>query len=160
MPASAVPAGIITHRVMLPKTEDLAMRSPNSHPIKGHYQRRMEALLDQPDIKHTRSLLQEREIIALLSLEMSHRYREILVMLYTHPLLSIEELAVFSGLHPRTTYRYVLELSHWGYLECFHQSSGKGNENRKPAQGAKRRMYVGRSESGACSICPLQRQRP
>ena len=136
---------------MLPKTEDLAMRSPNSHPIKGHYQRRMEALLDQPDIKHTRRA--SAEIIALLSLEMSHGYRKILVMLYTHPLLSIEGTRRVRALHPRTTYRYVLELSHWGCLECFHQSSGKGNDKQKTGPAQKGGCTLGaRSQGPALSV--------
>ena len=138
MQASAVPAGIITHRVMGPMTEKKGTWSPNSHPIKGHYQQRVEALLDQPDIRHAHNLSQEREIIALLSLEMSHRYREILLMLYTHPLLSIEELAIFSSLHPPTAYRYVLELSRWGCLEDWRSVQGLGESGEASRPGRKK----------------------
>jgi hypothetical protein len=130
MTASAVPPGIIRHRVLLPNT--LETRSPIRVPIEGHYQERMEALLNQPDMGQARSLSHEREIIALLSLAMSNRYREVLLILYTYPMLSVEELAVFSGLHPRTAYRYVLELSAtFGCLECFRRPFGSSEESAR-----------------------------
>jgi hypothetical protein len=134
MTARGVPPGIIAHRVV-PQTGDSTSPGRTSRLVKGPYQMRMEALLHQPHKKPPRSIQQERESLALLSLAMSERYRQILLMLYTYPLLSIEELAVFSGLHPKTAYRYVLELSAtFGYLTSFHRPRGLSEEHARPGR--------------------------
>jgi hypothetical protein len=139
MDAKALPAGIITPHVW-PQTSDHASSNRASRIVQGQYQMRMEALLHQPYMEQASGLRQERERIALLSLKMSHRYREILLMLYTYPLLSVEELAVLSGLHPRTASRYVLTLSHWGCVEWMAQPRGlgKGRSVQKERQGRKK----------------------
>jgi hypothetical protein len=111
MSAQAVPAGILRQRMVLPKRV-----AQGSRPVRGQYQARMEALVAEGQIGPARSPSQEDERVALLSLAMSERYRKIMLMLYTHPLLEISELALLSGLYPRTASRYVLQLSHWGYL--------------------------------------------
>lgn len=129
MTASAIPPGIITNRVKAP---DKATRSSIRVPIEGHYQERMKILLNQPDVGLLRASGQEREIVALLSLQMSDRYREILLILYTYPMLAIEELAAFCGLHPPTAYRYVLSLSAtFGCLDCFRRPQGRDENSTR-----------------------------
>jgi hypothetical protein len=135
MDAKALPLDIITPRVF-PKTSDHPSSNRGSRIVQGQYQMRMEALLHQPDLEQASDLRQERERIALLALVMSHRYREILLTLYIHPLLSVEELAVLSHLHPRTASRYVLTLSHWECVERIAQPRGlgKGRSDQKEKQ--------------------------
>jgi DNA-binding MarR family transcriptional regulator len=113
MNAQAVPPGILRQQVVLPER---VAQGQGSRPVRGQYQARSLALVAQGRIGPADSPSQEDEMVALLSLSMSERYRKTLLMLYTHPLLTIEELALLSGLHPRTASRYVSQLSHWGYL--------------------------------------------
>jgi hypothetical protein len=57
---------------------------------------------------------------------MSERYREMLLLLYTNPLLSTEEIAVLGGLHAETTERYLLTLEQWGCLLPLSHAKSKG----------------------------------
>jgi Replication-relaxation len=138
MDAAAVPSGIIAPRVW-PKNPDHKRSSRVSRIVEGQYQMRMEALLHEPHLEQARNFRQERERIALLSLKMSDRYRSLLLMLYTHPLLSIEELAVLSGLQPRTASRYVFQLAQWGCVERFQQPQGKGEGRNEECAGQGRK---------------------
>jgi predicted ArsR family transcriptional regulator len=78
------------------------------------------------------SLAKEREIIDLLGLEMSQRYRDVLLLLYAHPLTCAKELATFLGLAEQSLLRYLYTLSGWHCIESVkHEERGRAEKRWK-----------------------------
>ena len=69
--------------------------------------------------------LNEREVIALLGLQLNPRQWEILRLLLAHPLLSDEELASFLNLQRRSVRCLLYELHQLGCLEPIGTKVGK-----------------------------------
>ncbi len=116
---------------------------PSNMLVRGDYHERLEGLLKQSMAGVTLSSTQERELIALLGLHMSERYREMLLLLYANPLLSTEEIAALGGLHAGTTERYLLTLHQWGCL--LPLSHAKNKEERRWALSVRGLRYLAAS---------------
>ncbi len=133
MTAAALPPDIVTSR--LSKQEGSTQKPRlSSMLVRGDYHERLDDLLKRSMAGSVLSSTQERELIALLGLHMSERYREILLLLYANPLLSTDEIAVLGGLHARTTERYLLTLEQWGCLLPLSQ--------RQPAKSKPEKRWV------------------
>ena len=108
MSYAAVPPGIFPDLVDVGPAEAQGKRRTL---VRGHYHERFHALSFEPN-----KLAKEREIAALLGLEMSNRFRDLLLLLYANPLLSTQEVALFLELTEPTAARYLLQLQQWGCI--------------------------------------------
>jgi Replication-relaxation len=155
MTAAAIPPGIITKHmdVTLMKSSQTTTHPPvRKMLVRGHYQERLNALLQQSMTGVVLSSMQEQELITLLGLKMSERYREIVLLLYTNPLLSTNEVAILNEQYVKTTNRYVLTLEQWGCIEhAFPKQSPRetvnptqlsANENERQPMGSHDRRWV------------------
>jgi DNA-binding MarR family transcriptional regulator len=75
--------------------------------------------------KFTNPKQSEREMLALLSLHLSSRLWQLLLLLFEHPLLSREELAALLGLHSASVRIFLARLSNRGCLEVLETRTGE-----------------------------------
>lgn len=105
MSAAALPPALFPQRVPKGPFQEATQRVL----VRGRYMERVERLTYEE-----RTPAKEREVIALLGLRMSVRYRNMLLLLHAHPLLSTEEVALFSHLAQKSAERYLYTLLAWG----------------------------------------------
>jgi hypothetical protein len=67
---------------------------------------------------------QERETVALLGLCLARRHRDVLNLLYAHPLLQTRELAILLGLQSESVARYLYELQRYSCVEKYSTQWG------------------------------------
>lgn len=117
MNAASLPPHLLPTRV--PKgCPPHAGREPSA--LSGKFMQRVLLALD-PHTPQVESPAREREVTALLALQISARYREILLMLYAHPLLACSEVALFLTATAASMERYLYTLLRWGCVEIIKE---------------------------------------
>lgn len=116
MNAASLPPHLLPIRV--PKGCRSCAREPSL--LSGKFMQRLQIALD-PHTQQVGNLAREREVTALLALQISARYREILLMLYAHPLLACSEVALFLNTTTTSVERYLYTLLRWGCVEIIKE---------------------------------------
>jgi DNA-binding MarR family transcriptional regulator len=123
MPRDALPPGLLAPKAVPEGTFPKTSPANTGLLVKGQFAARKEVVNAPPTVPE-RPLL-EREAVALLSLQLSHRHREVMLPLYAHPLLATHELAVLVDRQPATLTRLLSDLHHWHCLETRETACGR-----------------------------------
>jgi DNA-binding MarR family transcriptional regulator/DNA-binding CsgD family transcriptional regulator len=93
--------------------------------VKGAFQARAARLATHA------SQLSSQEV-CLLSLKLQPRHQEVLRLLYAHPLLAREEIAILLNMEPETIRRYLYDLVH---LHCIEKLASPGHRYHLSSTG-------------------------
>jgi DNA-binding CsgD family transcriptional regulator len=93
--------------------------------VKGSFQERASRLAP-----HTSQLSPQE--VCLLSLKLQPRHQEVLRLLYAHPLLAREEIAILLNMEPETIRRYLYDLMH---LHCIEKLALPGHRYHLSSTG-------------------------
>jgi DNA-binding MarR family transcriptional regulator/DNA-binding CsgD family transcriptional regulator len=93
--------------------------------VKGNFQERASRLGI-----HTSQLSPQE--VCLLSLKLQPRHQEVLRLLYAHPLLAREEIAILLNMEPETIRRYLYDLVH---LRCIKKLASSGHRYHLSSTG-------------------------
>jgi DNA-binding MarR family transcriptional regulator/predicted transcriptional regulator len=92
---------------------------PRTAVVKGKFTERARQLVtpfpQQPGV-------QEMYLVSLL---LQRRHLELLSLLYAHPLLAVEEMAVLLNMEAETVQRYLSDLARLAYVEKVHTTCGR-----------------------------------
>lgn len=120
-PRAAVPPQVLAPRVLPAGIFAPATSSPTgkTHLVKGQFTQRAQAWASQPAGKDAKTT--EQAALAWLSLTLRRSHLEILLQLYAHPLLSVQEVGVLIQIQSASIRRFLSDLRQW---ECIssHQT--------------------------------------
>jgi DNA-binding CsgD family transcriptional regulator len=94
-------------------------------PVRGSFQERASRLASPA------AQLSPQEV-CFLSLKLQPRHREIFRLLYAHPLLAREEIAILLNMEPETIRRYLYDLVH---LHCIEKLASPGHRYHLSSTG-------------------------
>ncbi|GCE12514.1 replication-relaxation family protein [Tengunoibacter tsumagoiensis] len=111
--------------VFAPKREiapgTLTRQPQEKNLVRGSFDQRAQQSLQRLYVPEGR----EQEQISLLTTRLQSRHRSILLLLYAHPLLSQEELAIFQDIEVESTRRYLLLFKQWSCLHIHETEDGR-----------------------------------